>query len=139
MERGLEEGQIDWRGELTEARVRIRAITTPVPQLRLGARAREKEGKREREKSELGALMKRSNHLSRPVYISGALQDDTVLFARRRYGFYGPLEGVLSTTNEMRSVSVPCSPIRILRDGLRSFVTRDRYLLDGSRTGKKHY
>jgi len=26
-------------GELTEARARIRAITTPVPQLRLGARA----------------------------------------------------------------------------------------------------
>lgn len=58
----MEEGQIDWRGELTEARVRIRAITTPVPQLRLGARAQE------RERSELGALMKRSNHLSPFIY-----------------------------------------------------------------------
>lgn len=65
------------------------------------------------------------------------LQDDTVLFARRRYGFYGPLEGVLHDERDAKRV-VPCSSIRILRDGLRSFVTRDRYLLGNSRTGKKN-
>jgi len=43
------------RGGLTEARARIRTITTPVPQLRLRqTRARQ-------------ALMKRSNHLNRSV------------------------------------------------------------------------
>lgn len=53
--------------------------------------------------------MKRSNHLSQPVYIPDVLQDDTVLFARHRYGFYGPLEGVLDDERDanerIRSVS----------------------------------
>lgn len=83
--------------------------------------------------------MKRSNHLSQPVYIPGILQDDTVLFARRRYGFYGPLEGMLDDerdANERDTKRLSCSSIRILRDSLRSFVTRDRYLLDSSREPK---
>lgn len=66
------------RSELTEARARIRTITTPVPQLRL----RERRARR--------TLMKRSNHLSRPrIYsIPGVPlfgDDDMGLFARCRY------------------------------------------------------